>query len=311
MRASAWSCTALAVGSVLALVGCAGHQRKVSQYDMALYLQSQGKSDEALQAMQNSVNLDPDDPTPREALAQMLYDRGWKAKALQEWEQALSSSSEDPSFYVVEGKPVRSSAWIADGVEAHKRAVAALIKIYLGQGDDAVKGARWPDAEASYKRVTELDQDNAAAWAGWANSARKAGDNDAAYAAYRRCFDLIPKDADIAKYYGMSAHVAGKLNEAENGFRRYTVLKPDDARGYNNEGTVLAELGRFEESQASFDKALQIETNMIQALNGKGTAYYYQKDYADARKMWAQVLGLTPDDPTATENMRTLVKMGY
>jgi Flp pilus assembly protein TadD len=69
-------------------------------------------------------------------------------------------------------------------------------------------------------------------------------------------------------------------------------------------------MGRFDESQASFDKALQIENNMIQALNGKGTAYYYQKRYDEARKMWAQVLSLQPDDPTATENIATLVKMG-
>jgi tetratricopeptide (TPR) repeat protein len=310
MRHSAGTWTAALAVAALALSGCAGHQRKTSQYDLALYLQSQGKSDEALQAMQNSVALDPDDPTPREALAQMLFDRGWRAKALQEWEQALATSSDDPSFFAVEGKPMRSPAWIADGIQAHKRCVAALIKVYLAQGDEAAKGARWPDAAVNYKRVTELDTDSAPAWAGWATAARKSGDNDAAYAAYRRCFDLLPKDPDIAKFYGMAAHVQGKLNEAENGFRRYTVLKPDDAKGYNNEGTVLAEMGRFDESQASFDKALQIETNMIQALNGKGTAYYYQKRYDEARKMWNKVLELAPDDPTATENMRTLVKMG-
>jgi tetratricopeptide (TPR) repeat protein len=50
---------------------------------------------------------------------------------------------------------------------------------------------------------------------------------------------------------------------------------------------------------------------MIPSLNGKATAYYYQKKYDEARKVWAHVLELAPDDPTALENIRTLVKMGY
>jgi len=302
---------ALALLAPLAGLGCAGHHRKTSQYDLGIYLKSQGKADEAEAAMRTSVAADPSDPTPREALAQMLYEKGWRSQAQQEWEKALASSSEDPAFYTGEDKPQRSPAWIADGIEAHKRAVAALVRLYTAQGDDATKGARWPEAAAAYKRVTELDQDSSAAWLGWAKAARKQADADNTYLAFRRCFDLLPKDPDVARYYGMAAYAQHRLNEAENGFRRYTVLKPDDAKGYNNEGTVLAEMGHFDESQASFDKALQIENNMFQALNGKGTAYYYQKRYDEARKMWAQVLDLAPDDPVATENMRTLVKMGY
>jgi tetratricopeptide (TPR) repeat protein len=312
MRPSHWTAPAAALAlAALGALGCAGHHRKTSQYDLALYLKSQGKPDEAEAAMQASVKLDPSDPTPQEALAQMYYDKGWRAQALQEWEQAFADSSDDPAFYVGEDKPKRSPAWIADGIAAHKRAAANLIMVYLAQGDEASKGARWADAAADYKRATELDQDNLAAWSGWAKSAKKLGDADTTYLAYRRCFDLLPKDPDVSRNYGLAAYAQHRLNEAENGFRRYTVLRPDDAKGYNNEGTVLAEMGRFDESQASFDKALQIETNMIQALNGKGTAYYYQKRYDEARKMWAQVLDLAPEDPTATENMRTLVKMGY
>ena len=311
MRPLARESGAAALVLALVLAGCAGHHRKTSQYDLALYLQQQGRSDEALAAMQNSVNLDPDDPTPREALARMLYDRGWKARATQEWEKALASSSDDPSFFVEQGRPQRGAAWISDGVAAHKSAVVALIGAYLAEGDADSRGARWAAAASAYKRVTELDQDNVGAWPGLARASKKAGDNATAYTAYRRCFALLPKDPDVARNFGYAAYGMRKLNEAENGFRRYSVLKPDDAKGYNNEGTVLAEIGRFEESQACFDKALQIENNMTQALNGKGTAYYYQKRYDEARKMWARVLDLTPDDPTATENMHTLVKMGY
>lgn len=303
-----WVAMGLALGM---LAGCAGGGRKVSQYDLALYLQQQGKGDDALQALQRSLALDPDDPTPREALASAYFARGWRTQAVTEWEKTLEKSSEDPSFYVGEGKPLRGQAWISDGVEAHKRAVAGLVKCYLGLADEAFKGGRFEDAAKAAQRVTQLDPDNATAWPLVARSDKKLKDADGAYGAWKRCAELAPKDADTAKELGFAAFGLQKLNEAEDAFRRYTVLKPDDPKGYNNQGTVLALLNRFDESQASFDRALAIQQDMIPSLNGKATAYYYQKRYDDARKLWARVLELVPDDPTATENIRTLVKMGY
>ena len=311
MRHRALWTLALAAGVTAALAGCAGKSRKVSQYDLALYLQQQGKGDDALQALQRSLALDPDDPTPREALAAGYFDRGWRTQAVQEWEKAYAASSEDPSFYVGDGKPLRSQAWIADGVEAHKRSAAGLIKCYTALADDAYKGARFDDAAKAARRLTELAPDGLPGWLTLARSLKKLKDNEGAYAAWSRCSALDSKDADTSKELGFAAFALTKLNEAETAFRKYTALKPDDPKGYNNQGTVLALLDRFEESQAAFDKALTLQKDMIPSLNGKATAYYYQKKYDDARKIWAHVLELAPDDPTALENIRTLVKMGY
>ena len=302
---------ALGLALALAVTGCAGKARKLSQYDLALYLQQQGKGDDALQALQRSLAFDPEDPTPREALAAGYYERGWRTQAVQEWEKAWEKSSEDPSFYVGEGKPLRSQAWISDGVEAHKRAAAGLVRCYTAIADEAFKGARFEDAAKAAKRLTELAPDALPGWLTLARSLKKLKDGEGGYAAWMRCAEMDPKDADISKELGFAAFGLTKLNEAETAFRRYTALKPDDPKGYNNQGTILALLDRFEESQAAFDKALTLQKDMIPSLNGKATAYYYQKKYDEARKVWAHVLELAPDDPTALENIRTLVKMGY
>jgi superkiller protein 3 len=311
MKRATMMAAALAGLAGLALAGCAGAKGKTSQYDLGVYLKQQGKADDAVEAFKRSVAIDPADPTPHEALAQMYFERGWRAQAVQAWEKVMETSSEDPAWYVKETGPKRSSAWIADGIESRKRAVEALVKIYLAEGEEATKGARWNDAAAAYKRVTELSKDSTVAWPGWAKAAKKLKDADTAYLAWKRSAELLPKEADISKELGYAAYGLKKLNEAEAAFRRYTALKPDDPKGYNNQGTVLAELGKFDESHAAFDRALQLEKDMLPALNGKGTAYYNQKRYDEARKMWAHVLDLSPDDPVAKENIRTLVKMGY
>jgi tetratricopeptide (TPR) repeat protein len=304
----AWLALTLGVGL---LAGCAAGGKKGSHYDKGVYLQGQGKTEDAIAAFQRSLQVDASDPAPRQALAAAYLAKGWRAQAMQEWETVLETSSTDPAFYQREGKPARSAAWIADGIEAHKKAVEALIEAYTLQGQEAVKDSRWPEAAKAWKRVTELDPESLPAWLGLARSFKKMKDLDGAYPAWKKTAALSPKDPEPHKELGYAAFQLEKLNEAEVAFRRYSVLKPDDPLGYNNHGTVLAKLDRFEEAQNTFDKALAIQTDMVQALNGKATAYFYQKDYIQARKVWARVLELYPEDPTAKENIRTLVKMGY
>ena len=298
----------------LGLTACAsggGGKLRGSKYDLGQYLAKQGKSEEAITAYQQSLQLDAEDPTPRQALAAAYFAKGWRTQAVQEWETVLEKSSTDPTFYHKEGKPDHKAEWIADGIEANKKTVEALVEVYTTMAGEAVKESRWADAAKDWKRVTELQPSSSEGWLGLARAFKKLKDVEGAYPAWKKAAELLPKEPEPFKDLGYVCFALEKLNEAEAAFRRYSVLKPDDPLGYNNHGTVLAKLDKFEEAQSTFDKALAIQKDMVQALNGKATAYFYQKDYVNARKTWAHVLDLYPDDATATENIRTLVKMGY
>jgi superkiller protein 3 len=298
--------------AALLAAGCAsGGKSRGSKYDLGVYLQQQGKSEEAIQSFQQSLQMDPEDPAPRQALAAAYFAKGWRTQAVQEWESVLEKSSTDPSFFQKEGKPPRKAEWIADGIEANKKAVESLIDVYSAIAAEAVKESRWADAAKAWSRVTDLQPDKSEAWLGLARAYKKLKDVEKAYPAWKKVAELMSKEPEPFKELGYACFQLEKLNEAEAAFRRYCVLKPDDPVGYNNHGTVLAKLDRFEEAQSTFDKALGIQTDMVQALNGKATAFFYQKNYPEARKVWAHVIALYPEDPTATENIRTLVKMGY
>jgi Flp pilus assembly protein TadD len=298
-RAAAWAGLAACV-----LSACAAPKPKPSLYQLGVDSDRQGRLDEALTDLRGAVNLDPSDPVAREALAAVLYQRGWLSGATQAWEKVLAEKAPGTDL-----NPGPAAAAAADA--ARQRAAEGLLKIYLDRGAADTRNALWTEAEADYRRVTELDPGNVTAWPGLAVAAERLGDKNAAYLAYQRCFELIPANPGLAWAYGYAAHGLGKLDEAVLAYGRYTALEPDDARGWNNEATVLVELGRYDEAQASFDKALALQPGLIAALNGKASACFFQKRYEDARGLWARVLDLAPDDPGATQNMRTLVKMGF
>lgn len=302
--------TLIALAGIALLGACAGQKTKVSHYDTGVFLLKEGKEDAAITAFQASLQADPEDPFVYQALGDVYQSRGWREQSLASWEKAYAFSSEDPAFYVGGNKKPRSSAWIADAISARKASREALIGAYTKTASQAAEEKRWEDARKAWDKVSSLDPKLVDAHKGSGKANKKLKDMEGAYKAWKTAAELAPNDTDAQKEAGYTAFALEKLNEAERAFRRYSVLKPDEPLAYNNLGTVLAKLNRFEESHASFDKALAIQPDLVSALNGKATAFYYQKDYPNARKLWGRVLELAPQDPIALENIRTLVKMG-
>ncbi len=299
------------MGLALGLAACAGSQRKVSQYDLALYLQGQGKPDEALQALQRSLAIDPTTPPRGRPWPRPMTRRAGAPRPWRPGNRPCSAARTTPTTTARTARPPAArpgSATRWTPTSGPWRPWCAAIwrrRTRPSRAPASTTRPRRPGASPSWTWTTPRPGPLLA------RSDKKLKDNQGAYDAWKRCADLSPKDPDTLKELGFAAFALTKLDEAEASFKRYTALQPADPKGYNNQGTVLALLNRFAESQASFDKALAIQPDMVAALNGKATAYYYQKRYDKARQVWAHVLELSPDDPTATENIATLTKMGY
>lgn len=285
-------------------------ERKYSHYDMAQWLKSQGKVDEALAEFNLSINADPDDPTVHEALAATLYAKGMRDEAIAEWEKAMATGSTDPAFFQ-KGEKKRSVEWIGDGVKAYQVSREAILKPYMDQAAEYYDKGQYAEAVQVWAKVVAIKPDHLEAWKFLGKTHKKLKNIPSYYEGYKTAAMLSPKEWKLWKEYGYGAFAMGKLSEAEDAFRKWSELDPTNPLSYNNLGAVLAKLERYNEAYEAFDKALEKHPDLIAALNGKATAYYYQKNYDEAKRIWAHVIELSPDDPVAKENIRTLIKMGY
>lgn len=290
--------------------GCAHGPKKYSHYDMALYLKSQNKVEEAIAELQNSLTADADDPTVHNALAEIFYAKGMRDQSVSEWEKAIATGSTDPAFYQ-KGQKKRSVEWIGDGVKAYQAAKESIIRPYMEQAAEHFDKGDIAEAAAIWAKIVEIKPDHLDAWKFLGKAHKKLKNIPSAYDAYKAASKLAPKEWQLQKEYGYAAFALGKLNEAEDAFTKWVELDPTNPLSYNNLGAVLAKLERYDQAYEAYDKALEKQPDMLAALNGKATAYYYQKNYEEARRIWGHVLEIAPDDPTAKENIRTLVKMGY
>ena len=293
-----------------ALAALHAKEKKYSHYDMAMFLKGQNKVDECIAELNLSINADPDDPTVHNALAEVLYAKGMRDQAIGEWEKAIASGSTDPAFYQKSDKK-RSVEWIGDGVKAYQSARDEILKAYMEQASEYFDKGQIAEAAQVWAKVVDIKKDYLDAWKFLGKAHKKLKNIPSAYDAYKTAAQLSPKEWQLWKEYGYAAFAMGKLNEAEDAFHKWVELDPTNPLSYNNLGAVLAKLERYNEAYEAYDKALEKQPDMLAALNGKATAYYYQKNYEEARRIWGHVLELAPDDPTAKENIRTLIKMGY
>jgi tetratricopeptide (TPR) repeat protein len=306
-RSAIWG-VMLLLGAMAA--GCAHGPRKYSHYDMAMNLKAESKVDDAIVELQASIQADPDDPTVHNALAEIYYAKGMRDQAVAEWEKALATGSTDPAFYQ-KSDVKRSVEWIGDGVKAYQAATVEIVKAYMEQASDDFDKGLVAEAAVIWAKVVVIKKDDLDAWKLLGKAHKKLKNIPAAYEAYKQASQLAPKEWQMQKEYGYAAFAMDKLSEAEDAFQKWVDLDPTNPLSYNNLGAVLAKLQRYDEAYAAYDKALEKQPDMLAALNGKATAYYYQKNYEEARQIWGHVLEIAPDDPTAKENIRTLVKMGY
>jgi tetratricopeptide (TPR) repeat protein len=277
---------------------------------MGLVLKGQDKVEEAIAEFKQSLELDPADPTVHNALAELYYAKGLRDQAVSEWEKAIQNGSTDPAFYQ-KGQLKRSVEWIGDGVKAYNAAREGVVKGYMEQAAEFFGKGMVAEAAATWAKAVEIKPELLEAWRSLGKAHKKLKNIPSAYEAYKAAARLAPKEWQLQKEYGYTAFALGKLNEAEDAFNKWVELDPTNPLSYNNLGAVLAKLERYDAAYAAYDKALEKQPDMLAALNGKATAYYYQKNYEEARRIWGRVLEIAPDDPTAKENIRTLVKMGY
>ncbi len=120
------------------------------------------------------------------------------------------------------------------------------------------EAAKYVEAAAAFKRITEKDRNNAEAFYELGNS-----------------------------YFRMS-----RVKDAMKAYQRAVELKPDHYLAYNNLGTAQHSLRQFEEAKKSYEAALRVNPDYPEALLGLGVAYLELKDQDGALEQHRRLTGI-------------------
>jgi Flp pilus assembly protein TadD len=131
---------------------------------------------------------------------------------------------------------------------------------WFNLGNALQKVGRTSEAEAAWRKATELEPGMAPAWNNLAGMALERGDLEEAERLSEKAI-AAGGGGPSAVTLGRILDAQGKTEEAVAAYRRAASAGPQSSVALNNLGSVLERTGRLDEAAAAFRRALKLEPN--------------------------------------------------
>lgn len=240
---------------------------------LALLLESQGRTDEALAVLRTVPRDDALASAVRDVAAKILTDNKRDAEAYAIAASGVSASNASISDYSRLGDVLEAMKRSNDAANAYGRAVAMahaqglkadLWPLLLLQANALEEANRWPEAKQALQEALTIapDQPLILNFMGYAKLER-GEDMDAAEAMIRKASELAPDDASITDSLGWAEFKRGKIADAIGTLQRAAERDPDQAEIQEHLGDALYKSGRRYEARFAWQAALVTAEDQI------------------------------------------------
>jgi len=236
-----------------------------------IILEGQGKYDEAIKAYDEVIRLDPN-------LAEAWHNKGVAFGKQSKYDEAIQAYDE-----AIRLNPNYANAWYNKGAALGKQ----------GKYDEAIK---------AYDEVIRLDPNYAEPWNNKGNALYAQGKYDEAIKAYDEAIRLDPNLAEAWHNKGVALGKQSKYDEAIKAYDEAIRLNPNYANAWYNKGNALYNLGKYDEAIKAYDEAIRLDPNHAKAWYGKGIALGKQGKYDEAIKCYDEAIRLDPNHAMAWNN---------
>jgi tetratricopeptide (TPR) repeat protein len=274
--------------------------------------QQQGESAAAKIAYERAFSLG--DASSVDVLARLWREEGNHATAIDIWQSALDTFSEDPDrllWWQGLSNSLRATAEWEAGIIAVERALQEFpedARLYVEKG--ATIYGLSADVTAAIDAINTaitLDDTVTGAYSTAAGIMAAAKQYEEAYDWYTKAISRDPQMPSWQVARGHMARAAGDLPLAKEAFLATIGRFPNFPPAYFGIATVYQQLGEGENAAAAMDQALQLTGKTeVQDYLRAGEIYESSGNLDKAIAVYQQILSLDPDNQTAVQALQRL-----
>jgi len=254
--------------------------RAVTETNLAVGLQTEGRLDDAVNHYERAVALRPDYAPAYNNLGTALRAKGRLPDAVAAYQRAIGLRTEYPEAHynlanalTDEGKPKEAAQHFRVALQAMPGSADVHNNLGIALADEGKRD----DAITEFRAAVAADPASAKSHRNLADALSSVGRNDEALIEFRRAAQLAPADGAIRYDLGSFLMEIDRTEEAIVEFRAALKLSPRSVAAHNNLGIALATQGRMDEAIAHFRAALAIDPTFADAKKNLETALASQR----------------------------------
>ena len=262
-----------------------------------------GLNDEALKYLQESIQLNPNNPYAFNNIGVLLKDCHRLQESLDSFEKALRLKPNYSEAYYNQGLSFHALMRLNQALQSYNDAIATqadYLDAYVNRGNVLQDLGDYVAACSSYRQALQLNPHDAEIDYNLANALKKLRQFNAALYHYDQA---IFKKTDYAEAYNNRGNLLRDQKKPEvalKDFNRAIDLKPDFAETYNNRGNVYKDLLQFDFALHDYEYALSLKHT--DALNNRANLLIQRENYQDALSDYARLIDESPDYAEAKWN---------
>jgi tetratricopeptide (TPR) repeat protein len=254
--------------------------RAVSETNLAVALQSDGRVEEATSHYRRAIALRPDYAPAYNNLGSALRANGRANEAVAVFERALVLQPDYAEAHYNAGNAFVELGKTSQAIDHFKRALQlnpGSADAHNNLGIALVEQGRLDEAIVEFNAVIGVDANSAKAHRNLGDALASKGATELAIHHLRQAVRLEPTGSQAHYDLGSILLEAGQLDEAIAEFRSALTYAPSSPETHNNLGIALGSLGKLDEAIAHFQEALRIRPGFEDARRNLALALRAQQ----------------------------------
>ena len=241
--------------------------RAVTENNLAVALQADGRVDEAVEHYRRAITLQPDYAPAYNNLGTALRAKGRLDEAIATYQRALALRPEYPEAQYNLANVLTEAGKPAEAAEHFRAALQhnpAAADVHNNLGIALMGQGKVEDAIVEFRAALEAEPDSTKSHRNLADALASARRYDDAINHFRRAAALDPTGA---AHYDLGSLLLEleRPDEAITAFRAALQAAPGSVQTHNNLGIALGMIGRLDEAIQQFEQALSIDPSFADA----------------------------------------------